>query len=90
MDHDLELEADRIAWEETEAARRRGQDYALPNERRQALYPATLPMIRSQQSDGSDTRPRAGTEEERRAIAAVKGKGKRKYKGKSRGKAFDI
>ena len=90
MDHDLALEADRVAWEETEATRRRGQDYALPSERRQELYRPIVPMIRSQQSGGSGTRPRAGIDEEMRAIAVVKGKGKRKFKGKSRGKAYDI
>ena len=90
MDHDFALEADRIAWEEVEAARLRGQNFALPSERRQERWRPIAPIIRSTQSGGSNTRARAGTEEERRAIAAVKGKGKQKFKGKPRGKAYDI
>ena len=76
MDHDMAREADRIGWEESEAARERGQHLAMPNDRRQELYPA-LPVIRSQQAGGSNTRPRANTEHERRAMAAIKGKGKK-------------
>ena len=89
FDHTMALEADRLAWEEVQAAQERGYTHALPSDRRQELFPEQ-PAIRSQQSGGSNTRPRANTTEERRAIAAVKGKGKRKHKGNSRGKAYDI
>ena len=92
MDHEMALEADRIGWEETEAARQRGQNFAMPSDRRQELSPA-LPVIRSQQAGGSNTRPRANTEEERRAIAAIKGKGKnfgRSSGSKGQGKSFNI
>ena len=73
MDNALALGADRIGWEETEAARERGHNLTMPSDRRQELYPA-LPTIRSQQAGGSNTRPRANTEHERRAMAAIKGK----------------
>ena len=92
MDHEMALEADRIGWEETEAARQRGQNYGMPSDRRQELYPA-LPVIRSQQAGGSNTRPRANTEEERRAIAAIKGNGKnfgRSSASKGQGTRFNI
>ena len=91
MDHDMALEADRIGWAETEAARERGQNLAMPSDRRQELYPA-LPAIRSQQAGGSYTRPRANTEHERRAMAAIKGKGKKSGRpsgSKGRGKSFN-
>ena len=76
MDHAMALEADRIGWEETEAARIRGQNLTMPSDRRQELYPA-LPTIRSQQAGGSNTRPRANTEHERRAMTAIRGKEKK-------------
>ena len=88
----MALEADRIGLEETEAARQRGQNFAMPSDHMQELYPA-LPVIRSQQAGGSNTRPRANTEEERRAIAAIKGKGKHSGKSsgsKGRGKSSNI
>ena len=85
----MALEADRLAWEETQAAQERGYTHALPSARRQELFPEQ-PAIRSQQSGGSNTRPRANTTEERRAIAAVKGKDKIKHGDKARGKAYDI
>ena len=90
MDHEFALEADRIAYEEIEAARIRGQNYALPSEIRHERWRPIAPIIRCQQSGGSGTRPRAGTEEERQAIAAIKGQGKRKSKGQPQGKTFDV
>ena len=89
FDHTMALEADRLAWEEVQAAQERGYTHTLPSDRRQELFPEQ-PAIRPQQSGGSNTRPRANTTEERRAIAAVTGKGKRKHGGKSRGKVYDI
>ena len=74
FDHAMALEADRLGWEEMQAAQERGYTHALPSDRRQELFPEQ-PAIRSQQSGGSNTRPRANTTEERRAIAAIKGKG---------------
>ena len=91
-DHDMALEADRIGWDETEAARERGQNLTMPSDRRQELYPA-LPTIRSQQAGGSNTRPRANTEHERRAMAAIKGKGNISGKSsgsKGRGQNFNV
>ena len=92
MDHEMALEADRIGWEETAAAMERGHNLTMPSDRRQELYPA-LPVIRSQQAGGSNTRPRANTEHERRAMAAIKGKGKkygRSSGSKGRGKSFNV
>ena len=71
-------EADELAAHEKIFGEHRKVDNATPsNERREKF---TMPEVRSTQSGGSGTRRRIGTEEEQRAIVALrcreKGKGK--------------
>ena len=64
FDHAMALEADRLAWGEMQAAQERGYTHALPSDRRQELFPEQ-PTIRSQQSGGSNTQPRANATQEK-------------------------
>ena len=82
----MAVQADELARQEVEASAARAEDHAMPSYQRQEHFP-TQPVVRSQQAGGSNTRQRAGTEDERRAYAAVKGKGRGGYYGsKGRGK----
>ena len=84
---EMALQADQLGREEDELSAARAKEHAMPSYQRQQHYPLQ-PVVRSQQAGGSNTRPRAGTEDERRAIAALRGRG-RGYSsgGKGRGKS---
>ena len=77
-------EADELAAHEEIFGERRLIDNALPAKERREKY--TMPEVRSTQSGGSGTRRRIGTEEEQRAIEALKGREKGKSKDRDRGK----
>ena len=77
-------EADEIAAHEKILEERRLVDNAKPASERRDKY--TMPEVRSTQSGGSGTRRRIGTEEEQRAIAALKGCEKGKGKDRDIGK----
>ena len=81
---EMALQADELARHEVEASAARAKDNAMPSWQRQKRFNA--PLVRSAQAGGSDTRRRAGTEDEARAYAAVKGKGRGKNTGKGKGR----
>ncbi len=83
---EMALQADELARHEEEASAARAKAHAMPSYQRQELF--HVPLVRSTQAGGSGTRRRAGTEDEARAYAAVRGKGRGRStgKGKSRGK----
>ena len=84
---DMALQADQLGREEDELSAARAKEHAMPSYQRQQHYPLQ-PVVRSQQAGGSNTRPRAGTEDERRAIAALRGRGRGNSSGsKGRGKS---
>ena len=58
-------------------------EHAKPSYQRKELHDA--PLVRSTQAGGSGTRRRVGTEDEARALAAIKGRGKNTGKDKDRG-----
>ena len=80
----MALEADDLARHEKQMSAVRAVEHAMPSWQRRELY--NTPLIRSAQSGGSETRRRAGTEDEARAYAAVKGKGRGKNPGKDKGR----
>ena len=83
--YEMAVEADELAQREEKEAQERSQTYGIPSDQRVQLV-FERPEVRSTQSGGTNTRPRAGTFEERRALAAINlsGKGKKsKGKGKS-------
>ena len=83
----MALDADEIAKHEKEMSAIRAAEHAQPSFERMQKYDA--PLFRSTQAGGSGTRRRVGTEEEARALAAVKGgKSKGKDHGASKGKAM--
>ena len=79
----MALEADELARHEKQMSAIRAVENAIPSWQRRELYDA--PLVRSTQAGGSGTRRRVGTEDEARAIAAVKGRGKNTGKDKGRG-----
>ena len=80
----MALEADEIAKHEKQMSAIRAVENSIPSWQRRELYDA--PLVRSTQAGGSGTRRRVGTEDEARAIAAVKGRAKNTGKDKGRGK----
>ncbi len=83
----MAFQADQLAREEEDLSQARAKQHAMPSYQRQEHFPLQ-PVVRSQQAGGSNTRPRAGTEDERRAIAALRGSGRGNYSGsKGRGKS---
>ena len=74
----MALDADEIAQHEKEMSAIRAVEHAQPSHERMQKYDA--PLVRSTQAGGSGTRRRVGTEDEARALAAVKGRGKSKSK----------
>ena len=83
----MALQADERARQEETASAARVKTHAMPSYQRQEQFP-NAPLVRSTQAGGSGTRQRAGTEDETRAVAIVKGKcrGRSTGKGKGRGK----
>ena len=77
-------EADELAARENILGEHRKVDNAIPSKERREKF--AMPELRSTQSGGSGTRRRIGTEEEQRAIAALKGREKGKGKDSDRGK----
>ena len=80
---EMALEADEIARHEKRMSAIRAVEHAKPSSQRKELYDA--PLVRSTQAGGSGTRRRVGTEDEARALAAIKGRGKNTGKDKDRG-----
>ena len=78
----MALDSDEIARHEKLSAIR-AVEHAKPFYQRKELYDA--PLVRSAQAGGSGTRRRVGTEDEARALAAVKGRGDNNGKDKDRG-----
>ena len=70
----MALEAYDIARHEKRMSAIRAAEHAKPSSQRKDLYDA--PLVRSTQAGGSGTRRRVGTEDEARALAAIKGRGK--------------
>ena len=83
---EMASQADELARHEEQMSAFRAVEHAMPSWQRQERY--NTPLVRSAQAGGSGTRRRAGTEDEARAYAAVKGKGRGKNpsKDKARGK----
>ena len=80
----MALQADELARHEEQMSAVRAVEHAMPSWQRQKRYNA--PLIRSAQTGGSETRRRAGTEDEARAYAAVKGKGRGQTCGRDKGR----
>ena len=90
--YEMAVEGDELAQQEEKAAHERGQTHSIPSDQRVQRF-FERPEVRSTQSGGANTRPRAGTFEERRALAAINlsGKGKKsKGKGKSGSKTYAL
>ena len=79
----MALDADEIAKHEIELSAIRAVEHAKPSYERKELCDA--PLVRSTQAGGSGTRRRVGTEDEARALAAIKGRGKNAGKDKDHG-----
>ena len=75
---EMAYDADEIARHEKELGAIRAVENSQPSHERMQKYDA--PLVRSAQGAGSGTRRRVGTEEEARALAALKGHGKNKSK----------
>ena len=78
------LDADEIAQHEKQMNAIRAVERARPSDERMRKYNA--PLVRSTQAGGSGTRRRVGAEEEARALAALKGRGRSKGKDHGGGK----
>ena len=90
--YQMAVEGDELAQQEEKAAQERAQTHGIPSDQRVQRF-SERPEIRSTQSGGANTRPRAGTFAERPAFAAINLSGKGKNgngKGKSGGKTFDL
>ena len=90
--YEMAVEADELAQREEKEAQERGQTHGIPSDQRVQRF-SERPGIRSTQSGGANTRPRVGTFEERRALAAISlsSKGKKgKGKGKSGSKTYAL
>ena len=75
---EMAYDADEIARHEKELEAIGAVENAQPSHERMQKYDA--PLVRSMQAGGSGARRRVGAEEEARALAAVKGRGKDKSK----------
>ena len=92
--YEMAVEADELAQKEEAESHERAHTHALPSDVRVGRF-VDRPEVRSTQAGGANTRPRAGTYEERRALQAIQwtGKGKKgtgKSKGKSGSKTYDL
>ena len=89
---EVALQADELARHEEEASAARAKAHAMPSYQRQELF--NVPLFGSTQAGGSGTRRRAGTEDEARAYAAVRGKGRGRStgrgKGRGKGSTWDV
>ena len=86
--YEMAVEADELAQQEEAEGQERARTHAMTSEERATRY-ADRAEIRSTQSGGANTRPRIGTLDERRALAAIHSGGKgKKDKEKSGGKTF--
>ena len=81
----MALQADELARQEEIASAARAKTHAMPSYQRQEQFP-NAPLVRSTQAGGSNTRQRAGTEDEARAAAIIKGKGRGRSTGKGKGR----
>ena len=92
--YEMAVEADELAQKEEAESHERAHTHALPSDVRVGRF-VDRPEIRSTQAGGANTRPHAGTYEDRRALQAIQwtGKGKKgkgKSKGKSGSKTYDL
>ena len=86
--YEMAVEADELAQQEEAEGQERARTHAMTSEERATRY-ADRAEIRSTHSGGANTRPRVGTHDERRALAAIHSGGKgKKGKEKSGGKTF--
>ncbi len=82
-------EADELGWREETTARQQAETRGIPAHERVRRFART--EVRSVQAGGEETRPRVGTAEEQRALAALRqpgtGSGEVTFGGT---KSFDI
>ena len=81
FDYNMAVEADELARREEAMGQERARTHILPSHERASRYATRRPEIRSTQDGGPDTRPRAGTIAEHRALAAVQWTAGKKGKG---------
>ncbi len=71
FDYNMAVEADEIARRAEAMGHERARTHVLPSYERASRFASHRTEIRSTQAGGPDTRPRAGTIAEQRALAAV-------------------
>ena len=88
----MAVEADELARREEARGYERARTHVLPSYERVSRFAHQRPEIRSTQTGGPDTRPRAGTIAEQRALAAVQWTAGKKGKGtgKSGKQTYDV
>ncbi len=74
FDWDMAVEADELGWREERAARAQAETRGIPAHERARRFART--EVRSVHAGGAETRPRVGTAEEQRALAALRQSGK--------------
>ena len=82
---EMVLRADELARKEQELSAVRSRDHARYRDQRPVHFPIQ-PVVGSQQAGVSNSRQSAGTEDEARADAAVKGEGRSGYSGGGKGR----
>ena len=92
FDYNMAVEADELARRDEAMGHERARTHILPSHERASRYATRRPEIRSTQAGGPDTRPRAGTIAEQRALAAVQWTAGKKGKGtgKSGKQTYDV
>ena len=89
FDYNMAVEADELGRREEALAHQRAETRTIPSYERARRF-ATRTEVRSTQSGGPETRPRAGTIAEQRALEALRSSGKGKGYGKAGKQTFDV
>ena len=84
----MAVEADELGRREEALAHQRAETRTIPSYERARRFART--EVRSTQTGGSETRPRAGTAAEQRALDALRTPGKGKGSGKVGKQTFDV
>ena len=85
----MAVEADELGRREEATAHQRAETRTIPSHERVRHFAART-EVRSSQTGGSETRPRAGTAAEQRALDALRPPGKGKGSGKVGKQTFDV
>ena len=87
--YNMAVEADELGRREEALAHQRAETRTIPSYERARRF-ATRTEVRSTESGGPETRPRAGTIAEQRALEALRSSGKGKGYGKAGKQTFDV